>query len=310
MLIRITFLCLFCGLFFVLSAAAPPAQSSAEHGWNKLSNDAARVVEHGGTERAFSGRFLRHKQKGTYTCARCDAPLFASTTKFTSGTGWPSFDQAIAGAVKEVPDADGQRVEIRCNRCDGHLGHVFRGEGFTKKGTRHCVNSAALGFAQTPRQEAFFAGGCFWGVEHLLEKIPGVDKVESGYMGGSLKAPSYKQVITGRSGHAETVRVTFDPSRVSYEVLAKAFFEIHDPTQLNRQGPDRGHQYRSAVFVTDSKQEQVIAQLIQILRKKGLSVVTAVEPAGVFWPAEAYHQDYYVRTGKAPYCHQHTKRFD
>ncbi len=278
-------------------------------GWNKLTPEASRVIEKGGTERAFTGQYLNHKAKGTYTCARCNSPLFPSGAKFKSGTGWPSFDQALPGAVKEVPDKDGRRVEIRCARCDGHLGHVFRGERFTDKQTRHCVNSVALGFSQKQQQQAFFAGGCFWGVEHLLEKIPGVLSVESGYMGGRVKDPSYKQVISGRTGHAETVRVTFDPDQVDYQTLAKAFFEIHDPTQSNRQGPDVGSQYRSAVFVTDSEQEKIIADLISKLRKKGYAVVTEVEPAETFWPAEAYHQDYYVRTGKAPYCHAYKRRF-
>jgi peptide methionine sulfoxide reductase msrA/msrB len=287
--------------------AAEP-QVNARSGWSKLSGKAAQVIENGGTERAFSGRFLKHTDRGTYTCARCGAPLFGSAAKFKSGTGWPSFDQALPGAIKEV--ADGQRVEIRCARCDGHLGHVFRGEGFTTEQTRHCVNSAALGFTDRAPQEAFFAGGCFWGVEHLLEKIPGVLKVESGYMGGSLRSPTYRQVVGGRSGHAESVRVTFDPSAVSYRTLAKAFFEIHDPTQVGGQGPDLGPQYRSAVFVTDSGQERTIAELVALLRAKGHAVVTEVRPAEVFWPAEAYHQDYYARSGKAPYCHAHTRRFD
>ncbi len=233
-----------------LSIAAEPSQRS---GWNQLSGSAARVIEKGGTEAPFSGRFVDHKKQGTYTCARCNAPLFPSNSKFKSGTGWPSFDEALPGAIKEVRDADGQRVEIRCARCDGHLGHVFRGERFTGKKTRHCVNSVALGFSDKKQHQAFFAGGCFWGVEHLLEKIPGVLKVESGYMGGTLNDPAYKQVVTGRTGHAETVRVTFDPDQVDYQTLAKAFFEIHDPTQSNRQGPDIGPQYRSAVFVTDPR---------------------------------------------------------
>jgi peptide methionine sulfoxide reductase msrA/msrB len=298
-----------CTGVLVWGLLASAKENKTREGWNTLSKTAARVIEQGGTEAPFSGRFVKHAQKGTYTCARCNAPLFPSTSKFKSGTGWPSFDQAIPGAVKEVSDADGQRIEIRCARCDGHLGHVFRGERFTQKKTRHCVNSAALGFADTKQQQAFFAGGCFWGVEHLLEKIPGVLKVESGYMGGTLNDPAYRQVVSGRSGHAETVRVTFDPERLDYETLAKAFFEIHDPTQSNRQGPDIGTQYRSAVFVSDSEQESVIAKLIGILRGKGFAVVTQVEPAGVFWPAEDYHQDYYQRSGKAPYCHEYTRRF-
>jgi peptide methionine sulfoxide reductase msrA/msrB len=297
----------------VLAAYGVPAaepQSPPASGWKKLSGTAAKVIEQGGTERRFSGRFLTHSATGTYTCARCAAPLFPSSAKFKSGTGWPSFDQALPGAIKEVRDADGDRFEIRCSRCDGHLGHVFRGEAFTAKKTRHCVNSAALGFAADTRKEAFFAGGCFWGVEHLLEQIPGVLNVESGYMGGSLQSPSYRQVVGGQSGHVESVRVTFNPSVVTYRTLAKSFFEIHDPTQPDGQGPDIGPQYRSAVFVTDSSQEKTIHDLIGLLRAKGLSVVTKVEPAEVFWPAEAYHQDYYARSGKAPYCHARIPRFD
>ena len=128
-------------------------------------------------------------------------------------------------------------------------------------------------------------------------------------MGGTVKHPTYEQICTQPTGHAETVRVTFDPSKISYEKLARYFFEIHDPTQLNRQGPDRGKQYRSAIFVTGGEQRAVIDKLIDVLRNKGLKVVTQVESAKIFWPAEAYHQDYYKRTGKAPYCHAHTPRF-
>jgi peptide methionine sulfoxide reductase msrA/msrB len=157
--------------------------------------------------------------------------------------------------------------------------------------------------------EAYFAGGCFWGVEHLLENQPGVIRVESGYMGGKAENPQYKQVVTGRTGHAETVRVLFDPTQTDYQILAKHFFEIHDPSQVNRQGPDVGTQYRSAVFVADPTQEAIIRDLIKQLRQKGFTVNTVVDQAGVFWPAEKYHQNYYKKTGKAPYCHAHTPRF-
>ncbi len=291
-------------------AGATKASAKAETApWNKLSAEAAGVVVGCGTEPAFSGKYLNHKGKGTYTCARCNAPLFASGTKFNSNSGWPSFDDALPGAVQELRDPDGRRVEIRCARCGGHLGHVFRGERMTQRNTRHCVNSLSLGFAEGKREEAFFAGGCFWGVEHLLESVRGVVRVESGYMGGKSDKPNYKQICTGRTGHAETVRVVFDPAVVSYETLAKHFFEIHDPTQLNRQGPDHGDQYRSAVFVTSKDQAKVVEGLIKTLRKKGYKVVTEVEPAEKFWPAEDYHQNYYKRTRKVPYCHAHTKRF-
>lgn len=270
---------------------------------------ASRVIEGCGTERPFTGKWLKHKATGTYTCARCGAPLFQSKTKFDSGSGWPSFDDALPGAVDELRDPDGHRTEIRCGRCGGHLGHVFRGERMTAKNTRHCVNSVSLDFTPHRLAEAFFAGGCFWGVEHLLESVKGVVRAESGYMGGHLVSPTYKQVCTIDTGHAETVRVLFDPAVVSYEQLAKRFFEIHDPTQVNRQGPDRGKQYRSAIFTTGKAQAATARKLISMLRTKGLKVATTVHEANKFWPAEAYHQDYYARSGKKPYCHAWTKRF-
>ena len=290
------------------SNAAPNSSQPAD-GWKKLSPTQANIIEACGTERPFSGKYLKHKEKGTYTCARCGTPLFESKTKFDSGSGWPSFDDAIPGALKEVLDKDGRRKEIRCARCDGHLGHVFRGEHQTPKNTRHCVNSLALDFTSRPMAEAYFAGGCFWGVEHLLESQPGVIRVESGYMGGKTENPEYTQVVTGSTGHAETVRVVFNPTQTDYQILAKYFFEIHDPSQLNRQGPDVGTQYRSAVFVTDKNQEAIIHDLIKQLRQKGFTVNTVIDHAGVFWPAEKYHQNYYKETGKAPYCHAHTPRF-
>lgn len=277
--------------------------------WNELSPEQVRVIEHAGTERPGTGQFLNHHESGVYTCARCRAPLFASDTKFESGCGWPSFDDSLPGAVKELRDPDGRRTEIRCARCDGHLGHVFRGEGMTVKNTRHCVNSVSMDFAAGNVEQAFFAGGCFWGVEHLLQEMEGVLEVDSGFMGGTVDRPSYRQVVSGATGHAEAVRVTFDPRRVSYEEVAKMFFEIHDPTQRNRQGPDIGSQYRSAVFYANDAQKQVTEKLIGILKGKGLDVVTEIAEAGLYWPAEEYHQDYYVKTGKQPYCHMRVERF-
>ena len=277
--------------------------------WNTLSPEAEHVVAGCGTEPPFSGKFLQHKEDGTYTCARCAAPLFASDTKFDSGSGWPSFDDTLPGAVRELPDTDDHRVEIRCARCDGHLGHVFRDEGMTDKNTRHCVNSLSLGFNDGPREIAFFAGGCFWGVEHLLAATPGVLDVDSGYMGGSVANPSYEAVCAGQTGHAEAVRVIFDPTKTTFETLAKLFFEIHDPTQMDGQGPDLGNQYRSAVFFTHDAQKETTLALVKRLEKMGLNVATEVTPAGIFWPAEDYHQDYYEKTGKVPYCHARTPRF-
>jgi peptide methionine sulfoxide reductase msrA/msrB len=156
---------------------------------------------------------------------------------------------------------------------------------------------------------AYFAGGCFWGVEHFLEQIPGVLRVESGYMGGHVERPTYEEVSSMTSGHLETVRVYFDPSKVSYEAVAKRFFEIHDPTQTDGQGPDIGPEYLSAVFVTGETQREVAGQLIQRLRDRGYDVATTVRAAETFWPAEEYHQDYYVRHNKTPYCHAPVDRF-
>ena len=159
-------------------------------------------------------------------------------------------------------------------------------------------------------KQAVFAGGCFWGVEHLMQAAPGVLDVQSGYTGGRAEKPSYEQVKTGTTGHFEAVRVTYDPSQTDYETLAKLFFEIHDPTQSDGQGPDIGSQYRSAVFYADEQQKQIAEKLIGILKQKGYQVVTRVLPLETFWPAEEYHQNYYVRHGTEPYCHMRVKRFD
>ncbi len=280
--------------------------------WRALSPEEARVIVEKGTERPFTSPLLVEDGTGVFQCRRCGAALFDSQAKFDSRSGWPSFDEALPGAVRELPDADGRRTEIVCGQCGGHLGHVFRGEGMTEKDTRHCVNGVALDFV--PRTEAlavaYFAGGCFWGVEHLFAAVPGVVEAVSGYMGGAMAAPTYEEVCGGDTGHAETVAVHYDPQQVSYETLARFFFEIHDPTQVNRQGPDVGDQYRSAVFVRDASERAVVEGLLAQLRAKGLAVATEIASAETFWPAEAYHQDYYKRTGKAPYCHAWVPRFD
>lgn len=277
--------------------------------WNELTPEQHHVLVNGGTEAPGTGALLNNTEAGTYTCARCDSPLFTADDKFDSGCGWPSFDSALPGAVRELPDADGSRVEIRCMQCDGHLGHVFVGEGHTPKNTRHCVNSLSIEFEQGRKQQAFFAGGCFWGVESLLQKIEGVFKVDSGYMGGEAQEPTYREVCSGNTGHTETVRVTFDPDQVSFETLAKAFFELHDPTQVNRQHNDVGSQYRSAVFFAGAEQEAVTRKLIGLLEAQGLKVVTEVSPAGIFWPAEPEHQDYLERNPDGYMCHVPQKRF-
>jgi len=158
-------------------------------------------------------------------------------------------------------------------------------------------------------QKAYFAGGCFWGVEYYFLKLAGVVSTRVGYMGGHTDNPTYEEVCSHKTGHAETLEITFDPAKVSYESLAKLFFEIHDPTQRDRQGPDIGDQYRSAVFYTDEAQKQTAEKLIEILKQKGFDVVTEVSKAGPFWTAENYHQQYYAKNGQSPYCHFRQKRF-
>jgi peptide methionine sulfoxide reductase msrA/msrB len=299
---------------------------NAEMTLNKLTPEEERVILHKGTEMPGTGQYNKSKGTGTYTCKQCNAPLYRSSDKFDSGCGWPSFDDEIPGAVRHTPDADGLRTEITCARCGGHLGHVFEGEGFTEKNTRHCVNSISLNFVPagekqavvTPAnatgdavatQTAYFAGGCFWGVEHLLQKADGVISVRSGYMNGRTPKPTYKEVCYDNTGHAEAVEVVYDPAQTGYEAIARLFFEIHDPTQVNRQGPDIGDQYRSALFYADDSQKAIAEKLIGLLKSKGLKVATKVEKAGPFWPAEDYHQDYYDHKGTQPYCHGYTKRF-
>lgn len=276
----------------------------------ELTQEEKYVIEQKGTEMPFTGEYCDFDEEGFYLCKRCGTPLYRSTDKFHSGCGWPSFDDEIAGAVNRTLDADGHRTEITCAKCGAHLGHVFEGEGLTDKNTRHCVNSISMTFLPlSSTQRAIFAGGCFWGVEHLMQQQDGVLSVESGYMGGSVENPTYEQVKAHETGHAEVVEVIYDPKKVDYETLAKLFFEIHDPTQTDGQGPDLGDQYRSEIFYISPQQRAIAEQLIATLEAKGYSVATKLTPATTFYRAEEYHQDYYQHKGTEPYCHFRVKRF-
>jgi len=277
------------------------------------------VLQDKKTEHAFSDKYYKFDKKGSYFCKQCGIELFTSKDKFASHCGWPSFDDAIKGRVKQIPDADGRRVEIVCANCGGHLGHIFKGEGYTKKNQRYCVNSASLQFSAkefftqekktNALKKAYFAGGCFWGVEYYLEKAKGVISVESGYMGGRTTNPTYHDVSYKHTGHIESVEVIYDSSKTNYETLARLFFEIHDPTQKKRQGPDIGEQYSSVIFYMNEDEKKIDEKLIALLEKNGYNVQTQLRPATTFYKAESYHQNYYDKKGKTPYCHGYVKRF-
>jgi peptide methionine sulfoxide reductase msrA/msrB len=283
--------------------------------YNQLNSEEVRVIENKGTEIPFSGKYNSFYEAGVYKCQKCNTPLFNSTDKFDSGSGWPSFDNTIKGAVKEISDLDGRRVEIICETCDGHLGHVFRGEQMTAKSTRYCVNSVSLDFESfkqdTNYKKAYFASGCFWGVEYWFQKQEGVVNADSGYMGGHLENPTYPEICRKDTGHLETVEVTYEPTVVSFETLTKLFFETHNPEQMNGQGPDIGPQYLSAVFTNNIEEEDTVQILINQLEDRGMNIATMIKDANehMFYIAEYEHQNYYKLRNSQPYCHAYTKRF-
>lgn len=282
-------------------------------GYNKLTTEEERVIVHKGTEAPYTGEYTNNKQAGTYVCRRCNAPLYKSTDKFDSHCGWPSFDDEIKGAVKRIPDADGRRTEILCANCGAHLGHVFLNEGFTAKETRHCVNSISLKFIPEENKmikKAYFASGCFWGTEYYFMKAAGVSHTAVGFMGGNVDHPTYEQVSRKNTGHLETTEVEYNTTKTSYEDLVKLFFETHDFTQTNGQGPDIGPQYLSCIFYADDIQKNIAEKYIKILESKGYKVATMLKPVSTFWKAEDYHQQYYEHKGSTPYCHIYKKIFD
>ncbi len=291
----------------------------------RLDPETYRITQKAGTEAPFCGTLLDNKKDGVYSCVVCGLPLFSSEHKFTSGTGGPSFHTEFdpEHVARHDDTSHGMvRTEIECARCGAHLGHVFP-DGPPPSGERHCLNSASLVFTEkgedlpeqhtakadmnddattTKTETAYFAGGCFWGIEHYFQKGEGVIDAVSGYMQGKTENPSYKEVCSSDTGHAEAVKVVFDPSKISYEELLRAFFVMHDPTQLNRQGPDVGTQYRSGIYYTSEAQKEKAQAYMQELRDSGKfdrPIVTELEEADTFWEAEDYHQDYIVKTGRA-----------
>ncbi len=290
------------------------------------------VTQQCGTEPAFRNAYWDNHKPGLYVDVVSGEPLFSSLDKFDSGTGWPSFTQPVKNAeIVEKKDTTlgGERTEVRSKMADSHLGHVFD-DGPGEKGLRYCINSAALkfipveemdqagygdslepfvkaGLIKAPVHEtAILAGGCFWGMEEILRKIPGVIKTTVGYTGGSTPNPVYDEVCTGRTGHAESIEVVFDSARISYGALLDYFFRMHDPTTLNRQHNDVGTQYRSAIFYTTEEQKRTAESVKTQWDKSGKfgrPITTEITPASKFYSAEEYHQKYLVKNPGGYTCH-------
>ena len=264
--------------------------------FSKLTSEEKHILKDKGTEAPFTGEYNEHFDAGIFICRACENPLYESNTKFNSGCGWPSFDDEIEGAINRHEDLSRGtiRTEICCANCDGHLGHVFTGEQITEKDTRHCVNSLSIRFkAYSQLEKATFGAGCFWSVEKLFRATTGVYLTQVGYMGGAIDMPTYKEVCSGTTNHAEVVDLYFDPKKINYPELLTIFWKNHNPTTLNRQGVDIGTQYRSVVFYYNEQQKNEVEQSIAEQHKNWENeIVTQVISASTFCRAEEYHQNY------------------
>ena len=258
-----------------------------------------------GTERAHSSEMCSYFEPGKYACVCCGTLLFDGGEKFESGTGWPSFTQPIkenAVAYHKDISFGMVRIEVLCNSCDAHLGHVFP-DGPKPSGLRYCMNAVSLRKVESSDKKITFGGGCFWCTEAVFDLLQGVIKVESGYSGGKISNPTYREVCSGMTGHAEVIEVTYDPDQISFEDLLHIHLSTHNPTTLNKQGADTGTQYRSVVFYRNESEknsaEKVISEMESFFENP---IVTEIAPFEQFYKAETEHQNYYKENRDAQYC--------
>ena len=302
-----------------------------------LTPEQFRVTQQCGTEPPFQNEYWNNHEAGLYVDIVSGEPLFSSQDKFESGSGWPSFTKPIEPNIVEKSDQSHgmRRVEVRSRHGDSHLGHVFDDGPKDKGGLRYCINSASLRFIPVGKLEAagygaylplfasssksapkkdaakeevaYLAGGCFWGMQDILRKVDGIISTEVGYTGGWLENPRYDDTHDSKSGHAESVMIRFNPKVLSYaDLLEKWFFRMHDPTTLNRQGNDKGTQYRSAIFYVDDTQRKVAEEVkkrVDDSKRWKSAVVTEIKPFAKWWKAEDYHQDYLVKNPGGYTCH-------
>lgn len=236
---------------------------------------------------------------GLYLCRGCGISLFSSQAEFAAHCGWPAFDTAVKEHCEHITDPDGQRTEVRCAQCRGHLGHVFYGEGYTANNTRYCINRIALDWVAEEKisqsAEIILAAGCFWGLQQNIEAIQGVLGSEVGYTGGKVDMPTYQQVCSGDTGHVEAVRVLYNPKVCSLEHLLEKFYLTFNTQQVGGQGPDIGSQYLSVIFYENNHDRNVVIKSLEKLCTKIGETSINHQHASTFWPAESYHQYYYKK---------------
>ncbi|WP_245893394.1 peptide-methionine (S)-S-oxide reductase MsrA [Parapedobacter indicus] len=277
-----------------------------EEEWKTLLTDEQfRITRLKGTERAFSSDLCSYFEPGRYACICCGTELFDADTKFESGTGWPSFTQPIkenAVAYHKEGSFGMVRIEALCNTCDAHLGHVFQ-DGPMPSGLRYCMNAVSLKKMDVRERKIDFGGGCFWCTEAIFQRLKGVLKVENGFSGGKIANPTYREVCSGGTGHAEVVEVTYNPDEISFEDLLRVHLSTHNPTTLNQHGADQGSQYRSIIFYRNENEKQAATKIIDEVQKSYPDkVVTQLEMFEHFYKADDYHQDYYNNNPDEGYC--------